>query len=177
MKYNKETINIICTYIREGDSQKVAAAKAGVSETQFYKWKQERAEFAESIKTAKDEFLSTIVGKLETSLYKRAMGFEVTETETERTSDSDGNPRIKKQVVKKKYVAPDTAALIFALSNLCPERWVNRQRTEVQPSKELDDEARRYNFEDLPENVINEMADMLQDIEREKIEKEKNGEK
>ena len=36
-----------------------------------------------------------------------------------------------KETVVKKYYPPDTAALIFALTNVAPEQWKNRQNIEA----------------------------------------------
>lgn len=177
MKYNKTTVAQICAYIMEGDSQKIAAQKAGVSKSQFYEWKKSKSEFADALKKAKDEFLSGIVNKLEASLWKRATGYDVTETDTEYVSDADGSPKIKYQRKKTKHVAPDTGALVFALTNLCPERWVNKQRTEVQEGKHTDAEAARYSFEDLPDELLYQMADKMQEAEFKKLKEEKNGKK
>lgn len=176
-KYTKATVAQICTYIMEGDSQKVAAQKAGVSKSQFHEWKKSKPEFADALKIAKDEFLSGIVNKLETSLWKRATGYEVTETDTEYVSDEDGAPKVKSQRKKTKHIAPDTGALVFALTNLCPERWVNKQRTEVQESERADTEAARYSFEDLPDELLYQMADKMQEAEFKKLKEEKNGKK
>lgn len=177
MKYNKTTVAQICAYIMEGDSQKIAAQKAGVSKSQFHEWKKSKPEFADALKKAKDEFLSGIVNKLEASLWKRATGYDVTETDTEYVSDADGSPKIKYQRKKTKHVAPDTGALVFALTNLCPERWVNKQRTEVQEGKHTDTEAARYSFEDLPDELLYQIADKMQEAEFKKLKEEKNGKK
>lgn len=122
-KYNKQTVEAICAYIRDGDSQKLACKKAGIGDSTFHDWIKAKPEFAERIKKAKDEFLATITGKLEATLWKRAMGYEVTETDTEYVSDSNGNPKIKSQRTKVKHIQPDTGALIFALTNVAPEEW------------------------------------------------------
>lgn len=164
-KYNKEMVALICSYIREGDSQRMARKKAGIAEGTFYEWLNEKAEFAEAVKKAKEEFQDTIVGKLEVSLWKRAMGYEVTETETEYVSDSNGNPKIKSQKTKVKHIQPDTGALIFALTNVAPEKWVNRQKTEIQEVKKPDAPKNDKCFEDLPADVIVNIANQLQDAQ------------
>lgn len=40
-------------------------------------------------------------------------------------------PRIKEQKVVDKHYQPDTAAIIFTLTNGEPENWKNRQNNEV----------------------------------------------
>lgn len=130
-KYNKQTVETICSYIRDGDSKKLACKRAGIGESTFYEWMQGKTEFAESIKKAEAEFTATITGKLEASLWKRATGYEVTETETEYFTDKEGNQRIKSQKKKVKHIQPDTGALIFALTNVAPDKWKNKQDSSV----------------------------------------------
>lgn len=176
-KYNKETVDKICQCIRDGDSQKLACQKVGLGETTFYQWVKDHPEFEKSIKKAKDEFQATIVGKLETTLWKRAMGYEVTETETEYISDSNGRPKIKSQRTKVKHIQPDTGALIFALTNVAPEKWVNKQKVETQEVKRGDEKERGYCFEDLPDDVLFDLADKMQAAEYERTKRRKDGEK
>lgn len=130
-KYNKEIVERICNFIRDGDSQKIAAEKAGIREGTFYEWMNSKDEFSECIKKAHEDFRQTIVGKLEATLYRKAQGYEVTETDTEYVNDKDGKPKIKSQKKKVKHIQPDTAALIFALTNLAPDKWQNKQKQEV----------------------------------------------
>lgn len=168
-KYNKQTIEAICSYIRDGDSQKLACKKAGIGDSTFHDWIHLKPEFAENIKKAKEEFQATITGKLEATLWKRAMGYEVTETETEYVNDGNGNPKIKGQKTKTKHIQPDTGALIFALTNVAPEKWVNRQKVETMPTKNDNEQSHDFCFEDLPKNVLYEIADKLQAAEYDKI--------
>ena len=167
-KYNKQTVEAICGFIRDGDSQKLACKKAGIGDSTFHDWIKAKPEFAERIKNSKDEFLATITGKLEATLWKRAMGCEVTETDTEYVSDSNGNPKIKSQRTKVKHIQPDTGALIFALTNVAPDKWVNKQRVEAQETKPAEEQSHNYCFEDLPEDVLFDIADKLQTAEYKK---------
>lgn len=134
MKYTPEKVDEICQYLREGDTQKAAHTKAGVGESTFYEWLQ-KVEFAEKVKKAQDEFRATIVAKLEESLWKKATGYEATETEIEYVSAKDGTPIIKSQKTKKKHIPPDTGALTFALCNVAPEKWTNTQRHQLQATE------------------------------------------
>lgn len=175
-KYNKQTVDAICGFIRDGDSQKLACKKVGIGDSTFHDWIKAKPEFAERIKKAKEEFQATITGKLEATLWKRATGYEVTETETEYVSDANGNPKIKSQKTKVKHIQPDTGALIFALTNVAPEKWVNKQKVETQETKAPADQTHEYHFEDLPDDVLFGMADKLQAGEYDRIQAEKQGE-
>lgn len=131
-KYNKEIVQRICNFIRDGDTQKVAAERAGISEAAFYEWMNSKVEFLEAVKKAREDFQETIVAKLEATLYRKAQGYEVTETDTEYINGKDGKPIIKSQKKKIKHIQPDTGALIFALTNLAPDKWKNKQKQEVE---------------------------------------------
>lgn len=168
-KYNKQTVEAICVYIRDGDSQKLACKKAGIGDSTFHEWIKAKPEFAELIKKAKEEFLATITGKLEATLWKRAMGYEVTETETEYVSDEDGKRKIKSQKTKLKHIQPDTGALIFALTNLAADKWKNRQRVETVDAKDVEKDEPRYNFDEVPRELLFKIADELQKGEHERI--------
>lgn len=168
-KYNKQTVEKICEYIRDGDSQKLACKKAGIGDSTFHDWIKAKPEFSESIKKAKEEFQATIAGKLEATLWKRAMGYEVTETETEYVSDVDGNPKIKSQKSKVKHIQPDTGALIFALTNVSPDKWKNRQRVETVDAKDIEKDEPRYNFDEVPRELLFKIADELQKGEHERL--------
>lgn len=174
-KYNKQTVDAICGFIRDGDSQKLACKKVGIGDSTFHDWIKAKPEFSERIKKAKEEFQATIVGKLEATLWKRAMGYEITETDTEYIPDAQGNPQIKSQRTKVKHIQPDTGALIFALTNVAPDKWVNKQKVETQETKANEDKAHEYCFEDLPEELLFDIADKLQTAEYKRIMAEKGG--
>lgn len=138
MKYTKEAIDTIYKALSEGETQKRAGELAGICEDTFIEWKKNKPEFAELVKKALAEWNSKRVEKLEASLIKRAMGYDAKETKAELAPNPmGGNPIIVKQTVTTKSVAPDTAALIFALTNLAPDKWKNRQDNRVEHSGDV----------------------------------------
>ena len=171
-KYNAKIVDTICSYIRSGDSQKLACKKTGIGDSTFHEWIHKKKGFKDKIQKAKDEFQDTITGKLEATLWKRAMGYEVTETDTEYVTDEKGNKKIKSEKKKTKHIQPDTGALIFALTNVAPDKWVNKQKVETTETKS-DSNKKEYCFENLPDNVLFDIADRLQDARQEKIKEEK----
>lgn len=173
VKYNKDRVQRICKFIRDGDTQKVAAERAGISETAFYEWMNGKIEFAEEVKKAREDFQETIVAKLEATLYRKAQGYEVTETDTEFVNGKDGKPIIKSQKKKIKHIQPDTGALIFALTNLAPGKWVNRQRVDNTILTKDNGEYQTYHFEDLPDDLLFDLADKLQDAEKKRAEEKR----
>lgn len=125
-KFNDVKDDII-SYIREGDSNILACKKVGISKSTFYEWLESYPDFSDSLKKARKEFRETIVQTLEQSLWKRAAGFEIEESKNEYRALKDGSKVLVKSSKITKHFPPDTGALIFALTNLDPENWKNRQ--------------------------------------------------
>lgn len=167
MKYCDEIVERICERIRQGDSNLLACKAVGINPDTFYDWKKEKPDFCEQIKKARDEFQATITNRLEATLWKRAMGYEVSETETEYTTDKNGTRRIKAQKTKTKQIQPDTAALIFALTNVAPNKWVNKQK--VETSNVEAEPTHDYHFEDLPQDELAQLADKMQEAEHKRV--------
>ena len=134
MKYDDETIKSLIESLKNGDTVEKAVAKAGITKTTFYEWLQDpdKSDFADAIKNAKSEFKKTIVDRLQKSLWDKALGFSYEEMKTEYIRDpKTSHIVVKNQSVTKKRYPPDTAALIFALTNLAPDEWKNRQNIEA----------------------------------------------
>ena len=125
-KFNDVKDDII-SYIREGDSNILACKKVGISKSTFYEWLESYLDFSDSLKKARKEFRETIVQTLEQSLWKRAAGYEIEESKNEYRTLKDGSKVLVKSSKITKHFPPDTGALIFALTNLDPENWKNRQ--------------------------------------------------
>lgn len=125
-KFNDVKDDII-SYIREGDSNILACKKVGISKETFYTWINDKPDFSDSLKKARKEFRETIVQTLEQSLWKRAAGYEIEESKNEYRTLKDGSKVLVKSSKITKHFTPDTGALIFALTNLDPENWKNRQ--------------------------------------------------
>ena len=113
-------------FIRDGSTIVNACKAAGCSESQFHLWKKKNPEFAAEVKEAQKEHRAKIVPDLERALYKRALGYEYTETKTE--TFPDGNDRV---TVTRKQMPPDVGALVFALCNLAPGDWRNKIENQV----------------------------------------------
>ena len=125
-KFNDVKDDII-SYIREGDSNILACKKVGISKETFYTWINDKPDFSDSLKKARKEFRETIVQTLEQSLWKRAAGYEIEESKNEYRTLKDGSKVLVKSSKITKHFTPDTGALVFALTNLDPENWKNRQ--------------------------------------------------
>ena len=125
-KYN-EVKDELLQHIRDGCTFKEAYQMVGVSKSQFYEWKATKSDFSDAIKEAQRIGRAEIVPELEKSLYKRALGYEYTETKTE--TFPDGNERV---TVTKKVMPPDLGAIVFALCNLAPDVWRNKVEQKLE---------------------------------------------
>lgn len=102
----------------------------GVSDRTFHRWLK-RKEFADAIAEAKQHFADNLERDLVQSLAKAAKGYSYVKRKTEYTSDKEGRPVIKKQTTEDVDVQPNVGAAIFLLTNIAPERWVNKQQTQT----------------------------------------------
>ena len=68
---------------------------------------------------------------------------------------------------------PDTGALIFALTNVAPDKWVNRQKIDTHEVKEITSKEQDYYFEDLPEDMLCDLADRLQNARYERLKQQR----
>lgn len=112
-----------------GATLKAFCRAMGFEQRTYYRWC-ENVAFADAIKKAQADYKSSLAEQAVDSLLKLTTGYDVVESHTEYT-DVNGTPRIKKQVQTKKHVGPNTAAVIFALTNLDPEHWKQRQIAEI----------------------------------------------
>ena len=139
----------------------------GVSRPTYYKYINEHQEYADEIESARCERMEFFTVEAKKSLLKKIRGYTVEEKKTvtapSKVLDKDGipKPRIKEYTVTKKYVPPDTAVIIFTLTNGDPAHWKNRQNNEVtgQGGKEL---FKSSSDEDL-DNKIEELQNKIKE--------------
>ena len=103
---------------------KQIAQLLGCTQGYIYECRNRYSDFDEAFYVTRQ----TQIAQLESSYLKLAMGYEVTETETEAVPDKKGEPTIKKQITRKKHFAANEAAARFSLMNLAPQRWVAESR-------------------------------------------------
>lgn len=142
IKYSKKVVERIVELIQT-DTYTIAeiCQQVRISQATFHRWRDEHPDFAQAVEEAKEERMQYFVQEAKKSLLKKIQGYEATETKvvTVPQKDDPSKPIIKEQTTTKKHVAPDTAAIIFTLTNGDPTRWRNRQTTEVtgKDGKEL----------------------------------------
>lgn len=104
----------------------------GISEDSHARWVKRYADYAEAIKKANEAFSAALVLRLESTLIERATG-NVTrkKTRTRMIADEDGNPVVSEKIIDEEQMPPDTTAIIFALKNIAPEKWKDKQLQDV----------------------------------------------
>ena len=166
-KFSKKTVEKIVGLIKS-DTYTIAeiCRQVGITPKTYHQWVNDYPEFAEAVEGAKEERMQAMVIEAKKSLMKKIQGYEVTETKVVTVpgngKDERGNPKpvIKEQTTTKKHIQPDTAAIIFTLTNGDPEHWRNRQSTEVtgKDGKDL--------FADkTDEELDNEIAELTRKLE------------
>lgn len=137
MKCKPELLHEIIEWIKENGLQDYGGATLTsltdafkIDRNTFYSWMRKPA-FSASIENAKEVFKSNLEKKLVDSLAKAAEGYVATYERTEYVNSADGKPIINKKIVEKKPVVPSVAANIYLLGNINPEKWKNRQSSEV----------------------------------------------
>jgi transposase-like protein len=124
VKSDTYTINEICNSVK-------------ITPFTYYYWINNNEEFAQAIQSAKDERMQVFVLEARKSLMKKIQGYEVDEKKVVSVDsgrkDEMGKPipKIKEQTTIKKHIQPDTAAIIFTLTNGAPEEFKNRQSNEL----------------------------------------------
>lgn len=158
-KYSKKMVERIVGLVKS-DTYTIAeiCRQVGISQATFHRWKDEHEEFGLAIEEAMDARIQFFVAEAKKSLLKKIQGYEVTETKvvTVPTNGDPSKPAIKEQTTMRKHIQPDTAAVIFTLTNGEPTRWRNRQTTEVtgKDGKDL--------FKSLSDEDLNKEIDKLE---------------
>ena len=127
-KYSPEIVKKICGML-EKDSYTVeeVCANVGITGTTFYEWQNEKPEFSEAIKKAREVYVNKMLRDCERSLNKLVNGFDYEEVKTTIVDDGRGKPKIKEKTTTKKTAAPNLGAIIHYQTNRDPENWKNRQ--------------------------------------------------
>lgn len=160
-RYSKKIVKDICSLI-EKDSYTIAeiCKLVNIAESTFYDWKAKKPEFSEAIKKAQGVFDELIVAEARKSLVKLIRGYTAQDKKTVTADtgkkDVDGKPivRVREHSVTEKHYQPNTAAVIFALTNRDPENWKNKYNNEMSGSVTVKSELESLSDEEL-DNIIN----------------------
>lgn len=148
-KYSRQLVDRICSLIRE-DSYTIAEIcdLVDIHKDTYHTWMKTKSDFSDSIKKAESDRMQFFVAEAQKSLLKKIQGYEVEESKTvyvdngkpiidEETGKEKQKPKIREKTIIKKHIHPDTAAIIFTLTNGNPERWKNRQDTSMSGSVQV----------------------------------------
>lgn len=128
-------------WVRNGATDRDVWKKLGISEDSFYEYKKRFSEFSESLKENKDY----VDGQVESSLLKRALGYNYEEITKER--NASGELVITKTV--RKQVVPDVTAQIFWLKNRRADKWREKPENARGDNEGKEQEEERYAAETL----------------------------
>lgn len=154
----------------KGFTNEEIAEALGISERTFLRW---RGKY-ESFNNRFIEGRNIATAKVEEALYKRAVGYTVTEEETVIKFDNDGNRLPVNVKSKKRHIAPDTSSMIFWLKNRDSVNWKDRVEVEETGGDGLAEslltQVRMMNIEAL------EMKEKAEKEAKERAKKEKSNE-
>lgn len=118
-KYDPETFPVLVEgYARRGLTEEQIAHNLGVSYSTFRTYKNKYSAVLTALKKGRE--VTNII--VENALYKRAIGYKVTDEHVEIKTLKDGE---KKKIVRKKTseIPPDVGAIVFWLKNRLPDLW------------------------------------------------------
>ena len=136
---------------RRGLTVEEIAEEMGVAKSTFCKWVNGSHELSDALNEGRDSADS----KVEASLYKRAIGYTVTEKKTIAGTDKNGAQQAVRVEITEKEVLPDTTACIFWLKNRQPKLWREQQNIVLNPS----DEQARKEVADLVDKIVKRTGD------------------
>ena len=113
-------------WAREGLTDEQIARNVGVTERCFTDWKSRFPSIVSALKKGK----APVDIQVENALLKRALGYDIKETVTELVETVDGKQRKQVREVTK-HIPGDTTAQIFWLKNRRPDKWRDKQETNV----------------------------------------------
>lgn len=166
-KYSKKIVERICELIST-DSYTIAeiCQQVGISKETYYQWLKTKSDFSDAIKKAEDEFNDLMKAEAKKSLVKLVKGFTVQEKRTVTADtgkkDENGKPivKVKEHAVIDKHYPPNTAAVIFTLTNRDPDNWKNRQENKLSGEIGI-----KSNLENLSDDELRKIIDDNGDAE------------
>jgi len=123
-----EKLEVLKGWARDGLTDEQIAAKMGIHVSTLYEYKNKYPELNEALKKGK----AVIDRKVESTLLKKALGYEVEETKKEAVyNKSTGRYEMKVTEIKTKHINPDTTSIIFWLKNRKPDEWRDKKEVDL----------------------------------------------
>lgn len=117
-KYETEVLprlEEIKSWVRDGATDDEVAKRLGVARSTFFLYKGKYSDFSDALKKTKEIVDAEVVG----ALYRRAMGYDV--TEYEELYDGQGNLLSRKKKIR--HIPPDPASMSFWLQHRQRMNW------------------------------------------------------
>ncbi|AOZ93621.1 transposase [Paenibacillus crassostreae] len=114
--------NEIRDWCQEGLTNEQMCEKLGIHPATWYEYANKHPTFNELINWSK----SVTINRVETSLFKLAMGYEYEEIKTIIEEDKNGKKKTRIEKVKR-HQPPNPTAMIFYLKNRAPNEWNDRR--------------------------------------------------
>lgn len=114
----EDGLTMVRGWARDGLSNVQIAERIGISQSTMTDWMNRFSAFSAALKKGR----APIITKVEDAFYSKCDWQEYEETREEVIEHPDGK-KTKKIVRVRHPVPPDTAALIFALKNLRPDKY------------------------------------------------------
>ena len=133
-KYIKGKEEIIKSDCRNGADNKGVCKRLGIGLTTYKRILFQHPEVRELLKESRHEADL----KVESALYKRAIGYDYEETVTEVRVAEDGSAQTTVVKKTKKHIVGDTTAQIFWLKNRKPDIWKDKQDVNVDNDEWVD---------------------------------------
>ena len=119
----------------KGATNDEIAEAFGISVRTFIRWMKK----FDSLRNAVDEGKNISDSRVEKSLYQRAVGYTITDTEKTIDMDKDGNPKPVRIKTTTKNVVPDTMAIMYWLNNRKRMYWSQRQEVALSTEENTED--------------------------------------
>lgn len=134
MWLTEEGLFLIKCWARDGLTIEQICKRMNVPVPNIFRWRKQYPELAEALKEGK-EYADY---QVENALFKRCIGFKVTEvrTITNGRPNADGSRTVRKEKLEKEII-PDVTACLAWLNNRCSAKW-KRNRDNVLTQEELD---------------------------------------
>ena len=122
-----ESLLIVKGWARDGLNDEEIFKKIGISKQTFYHWIKVFPDFHDAIKAGRQPVLVKVE---DTFFDKKLQGYYVDEEVTEKTVQKDAHGDvvgiIEHKRINKRYIPPDTTAMIFYMKCRMPEKYNDR---------------------------------------------------
>lgn len=120
-------------WLSEGCTEKSICACLGISVPTWERYKRVKPGFREFLKRGKKPAIEAVVN----ALYKKAIGYDYTETKTTVKTNPDGSVTETVETFTK-HSQPDTGAAIMYLKNMDREHWQSEPKMIEVRKRELE---------------------------------------